>query len=95
MQENADQAESHTHIVPATQEDIRVMAVDEKYRNPKLMDARWTMATKLGGEHVGSLIFRIIKKTHVCYTLLFASSVVIGLLCYLGVLPSEIGWFIM
>ena len=85
MQENADQT------VPTTQ-DIRILAVDEQYRNPKLVDARRTMATNLGGEHVGSLVFRIAKKAGVCYTLLFASSSVIGLLCYLGILPSEIGW---
>jgi hypothetical protein len=89
MQENADQAVRH--IVPAAQ-DIRILAVEEQYRNAKLMDARWTMATKLGGKNLGSLVFRIIKKTGVCSIFLFASSVVIGLLCYLGILPSEIGW---
>jgi hypothetical protein len=100
MQENADQAESRTRtnhtigelqIVRATQ-DVRILAVDEQYRNPKLIDARRTMATKLGGEHVGSIVFRITKKIRVCCTLFFAFSVVIGLLCYLGKLPSEIGW---
>jgi hypothetical protein len=99
MQENADRAESSTrtnqiigrYVVPAI-ENIRFLAVDERYRNPKFMDARGTMATKLGGKHVGSLVFRIIKKTSVCSILLQASSGFIGLLCYLGILPSEIGW---
>jgi hypothetical protein len=99
MQENADLAESHTrtnhtlvrHVVPATQ-GIRTLAVDEQYRNPKLIDARRTMATKFFGEHVGSLVFRITKKTRVCAMLLVASSWLLWLLCYLGILPSEIGW---
>jgi hypothetical protein len=79
------------HAVPAMQ-DIRILTVDEQYHNPKLMDARTTMATKLGGEHVGSLVFRITKKTGACSTLMHAASSIIGLLCYLGILPSEIGW---
>jgi hypothetical protein len=102
MQENTDQAESSTktnhtrgrHIVPAAQ-NIRILAVAEQHRNPKLMDARWTMATKLGGKYLGSLVFHIIKKARVCSILLFASSVVIGLLCYLGILPSGIGWLVL
>jgi hypothetical protein len=102
--ENMDRTEMHTlarptvvmvegHAVPVMPE-RRILYVEEQYRNPKLINCRRTMATKVGGKYAGSIAFLIIKKTVLWSTSLFFLSCVVGLLCYFGILPSKMGWLV-
>jgi hypothetical protein len=74
--------------------EMRILCVEEQYRNPKFLDTRITMATKLGGKHLGSIAFLIIKKTSGWTSSLFCLSGTIGIIYCFGILPSELGWII-
>ena len=71
---------------------IRTVQVEEKYQNVKLLDSKHTMASKLAGESVGGKVFTMVKRTSILTSLLFFLSVIVGLLCMLGILPSWAGW---
>jgi hypothetical protein len=82
-----------THkVAPTPEPTVRVLAAEKKYTNPKILNARQTLATKLLGQKMGGLVFNVIKMTAATSALFFLMSVVVGLLCMFGVLPSWAGW---
>ncbi len=83
------------HVDPAASPplEMRILGVEEHHRNPKLIDTRRTMATKLSGKRGGALAFLFIKKTNAFSMLLFAAALAIGVSSCFGILRSEAGWF--
>ena len=84
-----------TPIPPTPRQDkkkIRIVAVEEKYRNAKILNARHTLVSKLLGQKAGGLVFNVMKRTATPNALCFLVSVVVGLLCMFGALPSWAGW---
>jgi hypothetical protein len=73
---------------------MRILCVEEQYRNPKFVDTRITMVTKLGGKHLGSMAFLIIKKISGWTSSLFCLSGTIGTVYCFGILPRALGWII-